>query len=147
MWSPNELLKIEKQRDILSYITLQFFHFKKVPLEHCPFGLPFTFTTYMVTEELITVEEGFINKRENDCYIYKVQDVELIRTLGERMFGLGTVKCYTGDTTNPELYLTHIKNAKNIKNFILEASEKARLKRRTMNMLDIGADGDIPEEN
>ncbi len=38
MWSPNELLKIEKQRDILSYITLQFFHFKKVPLEHCPFG-------------------------------------------------------------------------------------------------------------
>ena len=89
------------------------------------FGLPFTFTTYMVTEELITVEEGFINKRENDCYIYKVQDVELIRTLGERMFGLGTVKCY----------------------FILEVSEKARLKRRTMKMLDIGADGDIPEEN
>ena len=44
------------------------------------FGLPFTFTTYMVTEELITVEEGFINKRENDCYIYKVQDVELIRS-------------------------------------------------------------------
>lgn len=42
MWSPNELLKIEKQRDILSYITLQFFHFKKVPLEHCPFhGSPF----------------------------------------------------------------------------------------------------------
>lgn len=40
MWSPNELLKIEKQRDILSYITLQFFHFKKVPLEHCPFGQP-----------------------------------------------------------------------------------------------------------
>ena len=38
MWSPNELLKIEKQRDILSYITLQFFHFKKVPLEHCPFS-------------------------------------------------------------------------------------------------------------
>ena len=88
------------------------------------FGLPFTFTTYMVTEELITVEEGFINKRENDCYIYKVQDVELIRTLGERMFGLGTVKCYTGDTTNPELYLTHIKNAKNIKNFILEARHR-----------------------
>lgn len=39
MWSPNELLKIEKQRDILSYITLQFFHFKKVPLEHCPLKL------------------------------------------------------------------------------------------------------------
>ncbi len=41
MWSPNELLKTEKQRDILSYITLQFFPFKKVPLEHYPFGKPF----------------------------------------------------------------------------------------------------------
>lgn len=39
MWSPNELLKTEKQRDILSYITLQFFPFKKVPLEHYPLGL------------------------------------------------------------------------------------------------------------
>lgn len=38
MWSPNELLKTEKQRDILSYITLQFFPFKKVPLEHYPFA-------------------------------------------------------------------------------------------------------------
>lgn len=38
MWSPNELLKTEKQRDILSYITLQFFPFKKVPLEHYPNG-------------------------------------------------------------------------------------------------------------
>ena len=44
MWSPNELLKIEKQRDILSYITLQFFHFKKVPLEHCPLARTVLFT-------------------------------------------------------------------------------------------------------
>lgn len=41
MWSPNELLKTEKQRDILSYITLQFFPFKKVPLEHYPNGQDF----------------------------------------------------------------------------------------------------------
>ncbi|MDO4293123.1 MAG: PH domain-containing protein [Eubacteriales bacterium] len=101
-------------------------------------GLPFTFTVYTVREDLITVDEGFLNKRENDCYMYKVQDVELLRSFWERLFGIGTVKCYTGDTTNPQLYLSHIKNAKEIKDFILEASEKARIKRRTLNMLDIG---------
>lgn len=103
-------------------------------------GLPFTFTVYVIKEDMITVEEGFLSRKENDCYMYKVQDVELVRSLGERIFGIGTVKCYTGDSTDRELVLSHIKNAKEIKDFILEASEQARLKRRTLNMLDIGAD-------
>mgnify|MGYP000317429298 FL=1 len=105
------------------------------------FGLPFTFTVYTVKDDIITVSEGFRNKKENDCYMYKVQDVELVASLAERIVGIGTVKCYTGDTTNPVLMLTHIKNARTIKNYILEASEKARIRRRTMNMLNIGAEG------
>lgn len=105
------------------------------------FGLPFTFTIYTVKEEVITVDTGFLNKEENDCYMYKVQDVTLKTSLWERIFGLGTILCYTGDTTSPQLIMVHIKNARAIKDFILEQSEVARRKRRTMNTLDIGADG------
>ena len=104
------------------------------------FGLPFTFTVYTVGEDMITVSEGFLNKKENDCYMYKVQDVELLESLPQRIFGLGTVLCFTGDTTSPTLLIQNVKNARSVKNFILEASEKARRRRRTMNMLDIGAD-------
>ena len=104
------------------------------------FGLPFTFTTYHIAENVITVDSGFFRKVENDCYMYKVQDVELVATFWERIAGLGTVICYTGDTTHPRLVLEHIKNAKIIKNYILEASENARMKRRTMNTLNIGAE-------
>lgn len=107
-------------------------------------GLPLTFTVYTVKEDLITVNEGFLNRKENDCYMYKVQDVELQCSVWERIFGLGTVKCFTGDTSNPELYLHHIRNSKAVKDFILEASEKARIKRRTLNMLDIGT-GDMTD--
>lgn len=108
------------------------------------FGLPFTFTTYHVKEDLLTVDTGFLNKKENDCYMYKIQDVELETSLLERIFGLGTIICYTADTTHPKLILTHIKNARAVKDFILEVSEKARLKRRTVNTLNINAaeDGD-----
>ncbi len=105
------------------------------------FGLPFTFTIYTVKEEVITVDTGFLNKEENDCYMYKVQDVTLKTSLWERIFGLGTIICYTGDTTSSQLIMVHIKNARAIKDFILEQSEVARRKRRTMNTLDIGADG------
>ena len=109
------------------------------------FALPFTFTVYTVTEDMITVAEGFLNKKENDCYMYKVQDVELLESLPQRIFGLGTVRCYTGDTTNPTLLVQNVKNARAIKNFILEASEKARMRRRTMNMLDIGAEDETDD--
>ena len=106
------------------------------------FGLPFTFTTYTVKENVLTVNSGFLKKVESDWYMYKIQDVELTRTLGERIFGLGTVICYTGDTTHPKLYLEHIKHAREVKNYILETSEKMRMRRRTLNTLNIGAESD-----
>ena len=105
-------------------------------------GLPFTFTKYIIKENVLTIDSGFFKKVENDCYMYKIQDVELNASLMERAFGLGTVICYTGDTTHPKLSLVHIKNARAVKDFILEASETARLKRRTINTVDIGV-GDM----
>ena len=110
-------------------------------------GLPFTFTTYHVAENVITIDSGFFRMVENDCYMYKVQDVEHTASIWERMVGLGTIVCYTGDTTHPKLLIEHIRNSKAIKEFILKESEEARLKRRTVNMLDIGSGeaGDIDD--
>lgn len=103
------------------------------------FGLPWTFTKYTITLGVLTVDEGLFRTEENDCYMYKIQDVKLTTTLIERIFGLGTIICYTGDVTNPEMKLIHIKHAKEVKNYLLKASEAARLRRRTLNTLDIGA--------
>lgn len=102
-------------------------------------GLPFTFTKYTIKEDMITITSGLLKTVENDCYMYKVQDVEHTAGLMEKMFKLGTVVCYTGDTTHPKLVLEHIKNSRTIKDFILKESEEARMKRRTVNMLDIGS--------
>lgn len=94
-------------------------------------GLPWTFTTYTVTDEFISIDSGLLNKVENDCYMYKVIDVRLETTLMERILGIGTIHCFTGDVTDPDLKLQHIKNAKEIKDFILKQSEQERLKRKT----------------
>ena len=107
-------------------------------------GLPFTFTRYIIREDMLVMEEGFFKTVENDCYMYKVQDVQHSATLMEKIVHVGTVTCFTGDTTHPKLVLQHIRNSRAIKDFILERSEEARMKRRTVNMLDIGS-GDVDD--
>ena len=104
-------------------------------------GLPWTFTKYTITPSLLTVDSGLINTTEDDCYMYKIQDVKLNTSLLERIVGVATITCYTGDVTNPELKLVHIRHAKEIKSYLLKASEAARLKRRTLSTMDIGARG------
>ena len=108
------------------------------------FALPFTFTKYTIKEDVLTIQTGILKIVENDCYMYKIQDVQHSATLGERIFGIGTITCFTGDTTHPKLELMHIKNSRAIKDFILQQSEEARLKTRTVNTLDIGS-GDMTD--
>ena len=104
------------------------------------FGLPFTFTTYEIDEELLVLKEGLLNRKENSCYMYKITDVELKKSLVERIFKLGTVVCYTGDVTHTVIKLKHIKNSDLIKKVILDLSEQHRIRRRTINMQNINAD-------
>ena len=105
-------------------------------------GLPFTFTKYTITEEQITINSGFFTRVENDCYMYKIQDTVLSVSLIQKIFGIATVICKTSDVTHGQLVLKNIKNAKTIKDFIVECSEEQRLKRRTINTLNIDADVD-----
>lgn len=108
-------------------------------------GLPLSFTKYSITEEKVTITCGFLSITEDDAYMYKIQDVRLTRSLMERIFKLGTITCYTGDTTHPELLLQRIKNSSAVKDFIMQSSEEARRKRRALHTLKIDAE-DLDEE-
>ena len=105
------------------------------------FALPWTFTKYLLKDEILTTSRGFFNTVINDCYMYKIVDVQLEKSLIEKMLGLGTVVCYTSDTTDKVLKITHVKHAEQIKNFILEKSEKMRMKRRTLTTMSLNSDG------
>ena len=106
-------------------------------------GLPLSFTVYTIKEDTINIKQGLIKTVEDDVYMYKVQDVKLTKTLIERIFGLGTLICYSGDVTEPKLELKHIKNSGMIKDFIRQKSEEERRKVRTLHTLDLDVNGEI----
>ena len=106
------------------------------------FGLPWTFTKYELRDNDLTIIKGFLTVRENDCYMYKVSDVEITRTLMQRLFGLSTITCFTSDVTDKTIVMKNIKHGREIKDFLLHASENARLRRRTVSMQNIGFGAD-----
>ena len=106
------------------------------------FGLPWTFTKYELRDNDLTIIKGFLTVRENDCYMYKVSDVEITRTLMQRIFGLSTIICYTSDVTDKTIVMKNIKHGREIKDFLLHASEAARIRRKTVSMQNIGFDTD-----
>ena len=106
------------------------------------FGLPWTFTKYELRDNDLTIIKGFLTVRENDCYMYKVSDVEITRTLMQRIFGLSTITCFTSDVTDKTIVMKNIKHGREIKDFLLHASEAARLRRKTVSMQNIGFDSD-----
>ncbi len=106
------------------------------------FALPWTFTKYEIRENDFTIYRGFFTVRENDCYMYKISDVEITRTLPQRIFGLSTIICYTSDVTDRTITMKNIKHGREIKDYLLQASENARIRRRTVSMQNIGYDTD-----
>ena len=74
------------------------------------FGLPLSFTVYKLTEEKLIVETGFLSKKEEEIRLYRILDITLNRPLGQRLFGVGTIHCCSGDKSSPEFDIQKIKN-------------------------------------
>lgn len=104
------------------------------------FGLPLSFTTYRIEDEKVNIRKGLFRTIEDDTLMYRIQDVKLVIRFWERIFRLGTVVCYSSDVTDPKLELSHIRRAREIKDYILKSSEAERRKVRTLHTMGLNAD-------
>ena len=114
------------------------------------FGLPWSFTRYMLFEDKLIIDTGFFSRNEDDIRLYRIMDVTLHRSFLERIFGLGTIHCCSGDKTMGEFNISHIKDSRNIKEMLSDMIEKERLERRVgvrENMGSIDDDDDFDHDN
>lgn len=104
-------------------------------------GLPLSFTKYSLTEERLFIETGFLNKKEDEVRLYRITDVSLSRNLGQRIFGLGTIHCCSGDKTMGDFDILSVKNPKEVKEQLSELVEKQRDSKRVTSREFIGEHG------
>ena len=88
--------------------------------------MPLSFTVYKLTQEKLIVESGFLSKKEEEVRLYRIVDFTLKRPLSQRIFGLGTIHCCTGDKSTPEFDILKIKKSRWVKETISDLVEKQR---------------------
>lgn len=108
-------------------------------------GMPITFTKYSVSENRIFREKGLLNLKEEEVLLYRVRDLDLRRSLGQRIFGVGTVCVHSSDKTTPILQLENVKDPKAVKELIYRQVEAAKEKRR-MRATELLGDEDMDHD-
>lgn len=92
-------------------------------------GLPLSFTRYTLTEDKLLISTGFLNKKEEEIRLYRIIDVTLMRTFGDRICGVGTIHCCSSDSTTPEFNIMKVKNSDIVRTLISDNAERERNQR------------------
>ena len=109
-------------------------------------GLPLSFTKYALSEDRIFLETGLLSTNLEETLLYRVRDISLRITLGQRIFGVGTVTLVSSDKTTPELRLQNIKNPRVVKELIHKQVEDMKIARQ-MRIGEVLDDGDDDEKD
>jgi len=94
------------------------------------FGLPLSFTRYRLTEEKLLVVTGILSTKEEEVQLYRIMDLTLKRSIWQRIFGVGTIHCCSGDKTTPEFDIKDIKRPSEVKELLSKNVEIQREKKR-----------------
>lgn len=104
-------------------------------------GLPLSFTRYALSEDRLFLETGLLNLKAEEVLLYRVRDLELHMSLGQRIFGVGTVCVHSSDKSIPHLDLKNIRQPREVKELIHQKVEVAKDRRRMRTTELMGVDG------
>ena len=105
-------------------------------------GLPLSFHRYRISEDRVFLEKGFLNIKGEEVLLYRVRDLELNMSLGQRIFRVGTVCVHSSDKTMPHLELVNVRRPRDVKELLFRLVEEAKDKRRVRSTELMGGDMD-----
>ena len=109
-------------------------------------GMPITFTKYSMSEDRLFLETGLLNTRQEEVILYRVRDISLSISLGQRIFGVGSVLIQSSDKSLPKLELKNIKQPREVKELIHKQVEEMKIARR-LRVGEILDGGDVDSDD
>lgn len=109
-------------------------------------GLPLSFTRYALTEDRLFLDTGFFNLRSEEILLYRVRDINLRRSLWQRICGVGSIRVLSSDKSTPDLLIKNVKNPLEVKKLLHRQVEEMKISRRVRLgevMGDIGEADDL----
>ena len=117
-------------------------------------GMPISFTRYEVDTNRLISRIGLVRTATNEILLYRILDIKMTQTLGQKMLGVGTIVLYTADQSDNQFKMINIKRPEKVRRFMSNIVEQERNKRRVIGrelfgvagagMTDIDGDG-IPD--
>ena len=90
---------------------------------------PFSFEKYYIANSRLYCCRGLLRQDEHECLLYRILDISLRRTLGNRFCGTGTITLKTTDASDPLLVLRNIKHSRAVKEMLSNLIEEERTRK------------------
>ena len=103
------------------------------------FGLPISFTRYFVTNERLYTKVGFWRTETNEILLYRILDIKLVRSFGQKIFGVGTITLFSADRSHGTLEVKNIRKPEEVNRFLSRITEQQREKKNIIGREVYGA--------
>jgi uncharacterized membrane protein YdbT with pleckstrin-like domain len=106
-------------------------------------GLPWSFTRYRLTKTRIISEIGLFTTNTNEILLYRILDIELNRTLGQKIFGVGDILLFSADPSSPNFTIKSVKQPSDVKSLLSSLVETERTEKNVTGREMYGTADDV----
>lgn len=95
------------------------------------FGLPISFTRYALIKNgdewfKVFSDVGLLYSAIDEVNLYRIKDISLHQSLGDKIFGTGTITLYSNDSSAPMFVIRHVKDPYRVRDLLSTNIEHQR---------------------
>ena len=90
------------------------------------FGLPLSFTKYILYADRLVIQSGFLTRRTEEIRLYRILDTSLKQSLGQRLFQVGSIRLQSADAISPRFFIHDIRYPENVHRLVSDLAEQQR---------------------